>query len=166
MTKTLEEIIIRAGNEGTIYRSNLSLTLWRAVLSDTLQNSSDGSKNPFYPDLEARKINKKDTRPPDIETYVDEKTGKLFVKAELKKGISFSDKSHFFKSKKWSYVTIPAGTTIPSELIFVRDGYHPRDQRSHYSLSPNKDMSVEDFLRALDQLVINVSQRMKELKYG
>lgn len=36
--KTLEEIIIRASNEDTIYRSNLSLTLWRAVLSAELKH--------------------------------------------------------------------------------------------------------------------------------
>ena len=50
---------------------------------------------------------------------------------------------------------IPAGTVVPRELIITKDHYIPGKKSWHYSISPNFDMPVSKFLKALDQLAMN-----------
>ncbi len=44
---TLEEIIIKRGDIEKIYRSDIALTLWRAVN----KSASNNAQNPLYPDI-------------------------------------------------------------------------------------------------------------------
>jgi len=73
---TLEEIIITRGDIEKIYKSHISLTLWRAVKNSTKHS------NPLYPDMQSREIKETgEIRNPDVSTYTDSKTGTLFVKS-------------------------------------------------------------------------------------
>jgi hypothetical protein len=52
-------------------------------------------------------------------------------------------------------VAIPAGTLIPSDLLITRDHHIASKNCWHYSISPNSDMPIAAFLKALDQLALN-----------
>ena len=150
---TLEEIIISRGDMEKIYRSDISLTLWRAV-------NKNGPKltNPLHPDLKERILPNGRVRLADVSIY--SKDGVLFVKSEESRGTSLSDKEGLFGNKNWDYVVIPAGTTIPQELIITKDHHIPKRKSWHYSISPNYDMPVTKFLQALDQLAINAKIKL------
>lgn len=145
---TLEEIIISRGDLEKIYRSDISLTLWRAI-----NKSGHRPSNPLYPDLKERSLPNGRVRLADVSTY--SKDGVLYVKSEESRGTSLSDKEGLFGHKNWEYVIIPAGTVVPRELIITKDHYIPGKKSWHYSISPNFDMPVSKFLKALDQLAMN-----------
>lgn len=151
---TLEEIIISRGDLEKIYRSNITLTLWRAVNKSGVQAS-----NPLYPDLHERVLPNGRVRLADVSTY--SKDGILYVKSEESRGASLSDQEGIFGHKKWDYVVIPAGTVIPPELIITKDHQIPKKTYWHYSISPNFDMPVAKFLKALDQLAINAKIKLR-----
>lgn len=157
---TLEEVIINRGNIEKIYKSNITLTLWRAL------NKSEKRSNPLYPDLTPRQLPNGDIREADVRVYKDAKSGKDFVKSEEGVGTSVVDKEGIFGHKNWDYVTIPKGTTIPKELVITKDHFMARKGCWHYSISPNYDMPVQDFLTALDCLAVNAGIRMKVTKHG
>jgi hypothetical protein len=145
---TLEEIIISRGDLEKIYRSDIALTLWRAV-----NKTGVVSSNPLYPDLNQRALPNGRVRLADVSTYT--KDGVLYVKSEESRGTSLSDIEGIFGHKGWDYVVIPAGTLVPQELIITKDHYLPKRKSWHYSISPNFDMPVTEFLKALDQLAVN-----------
>ncbi|HTF97513.1 MAG TPA: hypothetical protein VL995_15340 [Cellvibrio sp.] len=145
---TLKEIIISRGDLEKIYRSDISLTLWRAI-----NKSGSKPRNPLYPDLSERTLPNGRVRLADVLTYL--KDGVLYVKSEESRGTSLSDKNGLFGHKNWEYVIIPAGTVVPRELIITKDHYIPSKESWHYSISPNFDMPVSKFLKALDQLAVN-----------
>ena len=145
---TLEEIIISRGDLEKIYRSDISLTLWRAI-----NKLDDKSLNPLYPDLKERTLPNGRVRLADVFTYL--KDGIVYVKSEESRGTSLSDKDGLFGHKNWEYVIIPAGTIIPRELIITKDHYIPHKKSWHYSISPNFDMPISKFLKALDHLAVN-----------
>jgi len=151
---TLEEIIIGRGELEKIYRSDVSLTLWRAVNKSELQVG-----NPLYPDLKEKILPNGRIRLADVSTYM--KDGIEYVKSEENRGTSLSDKNGLFGHKNWDYVVIPAGTVVPHELIITKDHYIPKKKSWHYSISPNFDMTVSSFLSALDQLAINAKIKIK-----
>lgn len=157
---TLEQIIIARGDLEKIYRSDISLTLWRAI------NKAEASKNinPLYPDLIERTLPNGRLRLPDVATYL--KNGIAYVKSEESRGTSLSDIYGLFGDKNWDYVVIPAGTIIPKELVITKDHYIPKKSSWHYSISPNFDMPVTRFLRALDQLAINAEIIIKGVSNG
>lgn len=97
---TLEEIIISRGDLEKIYRSNISLTLWRAV-----NKSGSQLSNPLYPDLKERNLPNGRVRLADVATY--SKDGVLYVKSEESRGTSLSDQEGLFGHKNWDYVVIP-----------------------------------------------------------
>lgn len=146
---TLEEMIISRGDIERIYRSDISLTLWRAV-----NKSNKQLTNPLYPDLNKRILPNGRIRLADVATYFND-DGILFVKSEESRGTSLSDKEGLFGHKSWEYIFIPAGTNIPPELIITKDHHIPKKNCWHYSISPNYDMPVTKFLKSLDQLAIN-----------
>jgi|SRR5690606_24791821 len=150
---TLEEIIISRGDLEKIYRSNISLTLWRAV-----NKSGSQLSNPLYPDLKERNLPNGRVRLADVATY--SKDGVLYVKSEESRGTSLSDQEGLFGHKNWDYVVIPAGTVVPSELVITKDHYIPKKKSWHYSISPNFDMPVVKFLKALDQLAVNAKIKL------
>jgi len=145
---TLEEIIILRGDLEKIYRSDISLTLWRAVNKSGYQSS-----NPLYPDLKERDLPNGRVRLADVSTY--SRDGVLYVKSEESRGTSLSDREGIFGHKNWDYVIIPVGTVVPRELVITKDHYIPKKKSWHYSISPNFEMPVTKFLKALDQLAIN-----------
>ena len=99
-----------------------------------------------------------------FETYdVD---GIEYVKSEESRGTSLSDIDGLFGHKSWDYIVIPKGTTIPNELIITKDHYIPRKKSWHYSISPNFDMPVSNFLNALDKLAFNAKIRIKVQSHG
>jgi hypothetical protein len=55
---TLEEIIISRGDIEKIYRSNLSITLWRALNRE----ESASIANPLYPDIDPKVLPNGDIR--------------------------------------------------------------------------------------------------------
>lgn len=147
--KTLEEIIIERGDIEKLYRVDWNVTLWRAVAIDSLHGS-----NPLYPDLKNRVLANGDIRRPDVSVYTDAH-GVQRVKAQEGRGTSLTDKEGVFGFKKWGYVAIPAGTLIPNALIITRDHFVTGKDCWHYSISPNRDMPVDELLRALDQFAMN-----------
>lgn len=94
----------------------------------------------------------------DVATY--SKDGVLYVKSEESRGTSLSDQKGLFGHKNWDYVVIPAGTVVPPELVITKDHYIPKKKSWHYSISPNFDMPVTKFLKALDQLAINAKIKL------
>lgn len=151
---TLEEIIISRGDIEKIYRSDIALTLWRAV-----NKSESSSTNPLYPDLQERTLPNGRVRLADVSTYT--KDGVLHVKSEESRGTSLSDTNGLFGYKNWEYVVIPAGTIIPAELIITKDHFIRKKNCWHYSISPNFDMPVVTFLEALDQLAVNAKIKIR-----
>jgi len=151
---TLEEIIVSRGDIEKIYKSDINLTLWRAI------NRSDLSKiaNPLYPDLTDRRLPNGRVRNADVFTFKGP-DGSLYVKAEEGRGTSLSDINGLFGHTSWEYVQIPAGTNVPMGLIITKDHYIPSKRSWHYSISPNHDMPVVKFLKALDQLAFNAKIR-------
>lgn len=156
---TLEEIIIKRGDIEKIYRSNIALTLWRAV-----NKSGSNGQNPLYPDLTEKELPNGRIRLADISTY--DVNGIEYVKSEESRGTSLSDIDGLFGHKNWDYIIIPKGTTIPNELIITKDHYIPRKKSWHYSISPNFDMPVSNFLNALDKLAFNAKIRIKVQSHG
>lgn len=156
---TLEAVIISRGDIEKIYKSSIKLTLWRAI--NKLE--SDKTLNPLYPDMKNRRLPNGRLRLADVSMYANS-DGILCVKAEEGRGASLSDNDCLFGSKNWDYVVIPVGTAIPPELIITKDHYVPAKNAWHYSLSPNFDMPVEKFLRALDQLAKNAGIKTRVAK--
>ena len=161
MGLTLEQIIISSGDIEKIYRSPLQVTLWRAVALDA---SKQGS-NPFYPDLASRTLANGRIREADVLTYVGEH-GVAHVKAEAGRGTSLTDKEGLFGFGRWSYVAIPAGTSIPGDLLITRDHHIASKDCWHYSVSPDRDMPVMTYLKALDQLALNAGLMMIGRKHA
>lgn len=156
MRITLEEIIIARGDIEKVYRAEISVTLWRALR----RVETSASSNPLHPDVELRVLPNGDIRNPDIETYIDKATGHRMVRAEEGKGTSVVDAPGIFGHTGWDYVTIPAGTFIPDELIITKDHYMPRKKCWHYSISPNYDMPEWQYLNALDKLAMNAGIKL------
>jgi hypothetical protein len=150
---TLEEIIISRGDLEKIYRSKISLTLWRAV-----NKWGDQPSNPLYPDFKERNLPNGRVRLADVATY--SKNGVLYVKSEESRGTSLSDKEGLLGQKNWDYIVIPAGTHVPPELIITKDHFIPQKKSWHYSISLNFDMPVSKFLWALDQLARNAKIKL------
>lgn len=115
--------------------------------------------NPLYPDLTDRSLPNGRVRLADVTTYP--KNGITYVKSEESRDTSLSDRNGLFGHKNWDYVVIPAGTIIPKELVITKDHYIPKKDSWHYSISPNFDMPVNKFLRALDQLAINAEIKIQ-----
>ena len=109
----------------------------------------------MYPDLEPRTLANGDIREPDVSKYIDPSTGRTKVRAEEGRGTSVTDAPGIFGFRHWEYIVIPKGTKIPNALIITKDYYMTRKKCWHYSISPNEDMEVETFLKALDQLALN-----------
>jgi len=154
--KTLVDIIILRGDIEKIYKSDIDLTLWRAVYKEP----QDDTINPLYPDLIEKTLPNGRIRFPDISTFVNE-DGVLYVKSEEGKGASLSDRAGIFGHKKWGYIVIPAGTALPDEIVITKDHYVSAKESWHYSISPNYDMPVTDFFSALDKLALAIGQRIK-----
>ncbi|BDU39766.1 Tse2 family ADP-ribosyltransferase toxin [Vibrio nigripulchritudo] len=151
---TLEDILISSkGEVEKIYRGKSTLHFWRGL------NLDDDRVNPLYPDLEQRILPSGSVRDPDVEKEL--KDGVWYVKAQIGKGTSIVDKEGIFGYKKWEYLVIPAGTTIPKELIITKDHYMQKKKCWHYSISPNFDMSENDYLKALDVLALNAGIKIK-----
>lgn len=98
--------------------------------------------------------------------YVDPGTGVEYVKSEEGRGTSVTDKEGIFGHGRWQYISIPKGTPIPNELIITKDHWMARKGCWHYSISPNYDMPVSDFLAALDKLAINVRTMQQGAKHA
>jgi len=122
-------------------------------------NLSDDRVNPLYPDLEQRVLPSGNIRDPDLEKEL--KNGIWYVKAEIGKGTSVVDKEGIFGYKNWEYIVIPAGTVIPKEIIITKDHYMDRKKCWHYSISPNYDMPVSEYLKALDELAMYAGVSLK-----
>jgi hypothetical protein len=144
---TLESILIDRNEIGRVYRGRSTLCFWRGLSLDNER------LNPLYPDLEQRILPSGDVRDPDIDKEL--RNGVWYVKAEVGKGTSIVDREGIFGYKKWEYFVIPAGTKIPKALIITKDHYMQRKKCRHYSISPNFDMPVEEYLKALDTLALN-----------
>jgi hypothetical protein len=151
---TLEDMLLARGQIDRVCRGTTLVHLWRGNRID------DTRANPLYPDLEDRILPDGDVRVPDVNRYLDPKTNQWMVKAAIEKGTSIVDKQGLFGHKKWRYFFIPKGTFIPPEIIITKDYFIARKGCWHYSISPNYDMTVEKFLKALDDLARNAEVRM------
>jgi hypothetical protein len=158
---TLEQIYLSRGDLEKIYKTSVGVTLWRAVRKE--ENGAD--TNPLDPDLKERELPNGRIRLPDVATYKDA-AGVTCVRAEEQRGTSLTDKPGLFGHDSWDYVVIPAGTVIPNELIITKDHYIPRRKCWHYSISPNYDMPVTVFLRALDALACNAGIQLKSQRHA
>lgn len=156
--KTLEDILISRGQLEKIYRGKLGIYLWRGL------NIDDERNNPLYPDLAPRTLPSGDIRQPDVDT--EDRDGELWVKAEIGKGTSTVDKEGIFGYKKWEYFLIPGDVEIPDEIIITKDFYMTKKKCWHYSISPNEDMLVSDFLKALDKLARRAGIKLKDKKHA
>ena len=157
---TLEEIIIKRGDIEKIYRSDIALTLWRAVN----KSASNNTQNPLYPDIVDKELPNGRIRLADVSTY--DVNGVAYVKSEKSRGTSLSDINGLFGRKNWEYIVIPAGTFVPEELMITKDHYIPKKKSWHYSISPKFDMPVSSFLGALDKLAFNAKICIKVQSHG
>ena len=156
---TLEEIIIKRGDIEKIYRSDIALTLWRAV-----NKSVNNNQNPLYPDLKEKELPNGRIRLADVSTY--DVKGVAYVKSEESRGTSLSNIDGLFGHKNWDYIVIPKGTFVPKELIITKDHFIAKKKSWHYSISPNFDMPVSQFLTALDKLAFNAKIKIKVKSHG
>jgi len=154
--KTLEQILISRGELEKIYRGHTGLHIWRGLSKD------DQRGNPLYPDIDPRTLPSGDIRDPDVEKELID--GVWIVKAKVGMGTSTVDKEGIFGHKKWQYNVIPKGVVIPSQLIITKDFYMSRKKCWHYSISPNYDMPLDDYFKALDQLAINAGIKIRSLR--
>ncbi len=155
--KTLENILISAGQLNRIYMGEDGLNLWRAVHKD---NAGD---NPLYPDFYPRKI-RGNWRSPDI--TIKEIDAIEYVEAELEKGTSLFDKEGTFGFKNFQYFEIPAETDIPSGLIIIKGGYNKKYKATHYSICPNQRIRKKDFVKLLDLLALNAEKQKRKIQNG
>ncbi|WP_164887286.1 hypothetical protein [Hahella sp. KA22] len=68
--------------------------------------------------------------------------------------------------KNWAYLEIPAGTDIPEGILIVRDDYNERFEATHYSIVPNRAMSVSTFKNLLDELYTNIQKKKRKMSNG
>jgi hypothetical protein len=103
-------------------------------------------------------------RAPDVTVQI--RGGTPFVVARLGQGTSLFDRAGAFGQGNRMYFEIPKGTVIPDVLIVVRDDYNSKYKATHYSLSPNQDMTQQRFMQLLDQLARNAIQHVKKVGHG
>lgn len=156
--KTIEEILLSRNELDRIYLGHLTLPLWRAIKAP----SSKG--NVLHPELQERVMSRGRIRPADVGMY--ENQGQQWVKSTLGRGVSLLDRPNAFPGPDWEYFVIPAGTEIPSGLIITKDHFIERYNATHYSISPNHDMPLADYIRLLDELARNASTHIKESSNG
>ena len=158
MLTTIEDILISRGQLDRIYKGEIGLYLWRALLKSS---NGTASMNPLYPDFEERIIIRngvKSTRFPDIKTK--EENGIIYVfpavgKSGAPDGTSLFDREGTFGNSSWEYFEIPKGTKIPVGLIITRDEFNSRFNATHYTLTPNYKMPKIEFIKLLDELRLN-----------
>jgi hypothetical protein len=156
--ETLENLLIGRGELSRIYTGQMRLFLWRAL------HRASTTANPLYPDFEPREIRAGVLRAPDVTVQI--RGGTPFVIARLGEGTSLFDRAGAFGHENWTYFEIPKGTVIPDGLIIVKDDYNKKYKATHYSLSPNQDMTQMQFMQLLDQLARNAIQLAKKVGHG
>jgi hypothetical protein len=110
----------------------------------------------LYPILKAFLKSNGQERPADIKTYT--KNGVLWVDAESG-GVSLFDMVGI-PMRGWNYYKIEINGKIPIGLVITKDreyrSYKPKYgemQPSHYTIHPNWDMPLKQFLMLLDNFV-------------
>lgn len=121
----------------------LEVNLWRG------QKPSEKGAHVLYPILKSYLLSNGKIREPDIDTY--QKGGVIWIKANGG-GVSLFDVLGV-PNKNWSYYRLPAGTPIPMGLVILKDSFNPRHNATHYTICPNWDMPLKNFLMLLDQLI-------------
>lgn len=124
--------------------------LWRGVLVDDFPDTViDGSPAPaiLYPDFERRQTGStRDGQPRYRGPDVLVKHGKV----QTGGGTSLFDKDMFFKSKKWTYFYIPAGTQIDPALKITGPDWNDYFGANHYQIEVDKPIPVVAYKGALD----------------
>ena len=140
-----DEYFINKRALGELFDSKfpLSVHLWRG------QKPEESHSPVLYPLLKSYLLANGNTREPDIDTY--SKGGTTWVKANGK-GVSLFDVLGVPHSK-WNYYKIPAGTPIPHGLVVVKDKFNSKHKATHYSMCPNWDMPLKNYLMLLDKII-------------
>ncbi|AWF79729.1 hypothetical protein BTJ40_02175 [Microbulbifer sp. A4B17] len=174
----MKEQKIRDGNVKTFFakidaleriydsEKDLSLFLWRASRTD------QPCENPLYPDFTRREIRSGEFRPADVtvenQNGVDFIIPKVYQKNSSSmwkaQGTSLFNKPNTFKGKKWEYIEIPKGTKIPLGILIIQDDYNGAFDAIHYSIVPDRPMSVQNFKLLLNQLMINIEKQRSKIK--
>ncbi|ROQ30371.1 hypothetical protein [Gallaecimonas pentaromativorans] len=147
---------------------DLTLCLWRASRTD------HPAENPLHPDFERRDLGRGQFREADVTireingiSYIVPKVYKKSVDSIWKvEGTSLFDRSKTFKGKRWEYIEIPAETPIPEGLLIIKDDYNERFGATHYSIVPNRMMTVDLFKKLLKDLLTNVVSMNEKRKHG
>lgn len=165
--ETVESFFISISDFDRIYNGDkeLVLFLWRAFRTDQT------AMNPLYPDFERREIRDGKFRNPDVTIQKINNIKHIIPHAYRKrpedlwkvKGTSLFDRNNTFEGKEWAYLEIPARIKIPNGLLIIKDDYNERFKATHYSIVPNRVMSLSTFKNLLDLLYKNI-QDMKEIR--
>lgn len=165
---TVKSFFAKIDGLSRIYDSekDLALFLWRASRTD------QPCENPLYPDFVPREIRKGKFRPADV--TIEKRNGIDFIIPKVYKkgsddiwkaqGTSLFDRPDTFVGKQWEYIEIPQGTEIPGGILIIKDDKNERFEATHYSIVPNKPMSVTTFKLLLNMLMANIEKRRGVLK--
>lgn len=168
-TGTVRSFFVKIDSVNRIFSSDkdLVLQLWRASRTD------QPKQNPLEPDFEPRDIGRGLFRDPDVTIkkindieYVIPKIYQKFDADMWKvQGTSLFDRANTFRGKNWEYIEIPAGTDIPEGILIIKDDFNEQFKATHYSIVPDRMMTLEKFRRLLKQLLMNVLAK-KGIKHG
>lgn len=143
-----EDLYLEKRKLGELFDSSYSLevNLWRG------QKPGDASSSALYPLLKSFLLSNGKTRDPDIATY--NRDGELWIDSKSG-GVSLFDRFGV-PNKKWNYLKLAIGTSIPHGLYIIKDRFNSRHQSYHYSIKASWDMPLTKFLMLLDELAENL----------
>lgn len=144
----LRDVLIEAHEIDRFFGDKVPVNLWRAK---NLSKKNVG----LFELVEEDQVRASGVRPADI-TIVN---GWVKVKF-FPRGISTFDKSDVFKRGRWGYYKIPAGTTLPSGLVIVKDRYNKDLGATHYTIAPEHDMPLDIFKMLLNQLAAQLGNKV------
>jgi hypothetical protein len=127
--------------------------LWRGVRVEDFPSGviidEDPAEEILYPDFERKQIGKKRNgapkyREPDVEV----------VKGIVQTGggTSLFNKDKFFNGKSWQYFYIPEGTEIDPRLKLTGPEYNDYFKADHYQIEVDKQLRIDSYKGALDNL--------------
>jgi len=138
-----EEFFIKKRELNELFDSKyaLDVNLWRG-------DNPHNKDAIFYPILKSFMLSNGRLRKEDIKTYT--RNAELWVDCKSG-GISLFDKKGI-PVKKWEFYKLLAGKDIPHGLVITKDNWKENFQAFHYTIRPNWDMPLKNFLMLLDKL--------------
>lgn len=149
----LKDIMIASDRLRDYFDGRVPVDLWRAI----------NSKRPGHIfDFVEREFVLSNGRPRPADISIEDRNGVPWVcVADRPRGVSVFDKRGVPAGKDWSYVKIARGTVLPAGLAIVNDGYRESYDASHYTIAPERDMTLEEFRSHLHRLAQTILSGQK-----